>query len=123
VTRAPDNPPAADDDGRAADGGSRPADATFHALARALTDQLDAARRGRMEEVSALADRVDTLLAEARRARPALSEADRQTLFDLHGQVRLALVQQQTELAGRCARLRRGKRGTRAYAASSGSGE
>jgi len=100
----------------------RPAGAVFGALAQALTDQLDAARRGRLEEVSALSQRVDALLAEARGARPALSEADRQTLLDLHGRVRLALVQQQTELAGRRDRLRRGKRSARAYAASSGAG-
>jgi hypothetical protein len=122
VTRTPNNPPPADDDGRAADEGPRPAYATFHALAGALTDQLDAARRGRVEEVAALADRVDALLAEARRTCLALSEAEQQRLRDLHGQVRLALAQQQRELAGRCERLRRGKQGTRAYAASSGSG-
>ncbi|MFO8012984.1 MAG: hypothetical protein R6X20_06720 [Phycisphaerae bacterium] len=122
MTPGPNNTAPADDDGRAADGGSCSADATFHALACALTDQLDAARRGRVEEVAALADRVDALLAEARRTRAALSEAERRTLLDLHGQVRLALAQQQMELADRRERLRRGKRGTRAYAASGGSG-
>lgn len=105
----------ADDDGRT--GGASPsAEATFHALATALTDQLDAARRGRVEEVAVLADRVDALLVEARAAGSALGDADRRRLLALHAQVRLALAQQQTELAARRDRLRAGKRGTRAYA-------
>jgi len=103
-----DAPPSGDSD--------RPADATFHALTRALTDQWEAARDGRLERVAELAEQVDALLAEARKARRELSEADRQALLDQHGRLCLALAQQQSELAGRRQRLRRGRRGARAYA-------
>lgn len=97
------------------------AGATFQALTRALTEQLEAARRGRLEEVETLAGQVDALLAKARRAGAALREADRRRLRNLHEKVRLALAQQQAELADRRAHLRRGKGTVRAYAASSGS--
>jgi len=115
VTRGRDGTGAAGD-------GPAPCASRFQALTRALTDQLDAARRGRLERVAELAQRVDALLAGAREAGPALSDADRQRLLDLHGQVRLTLAQQQTELAGRRQRLKQGKRGARAYAASGGAG-
>jgi hypothetical protein len=115
MTRDPTGTPP-DGGARRTDDGAPSAETVFHALARALTDQLDAARRGRVDEVAALADRVDALLAEAREVRVVLSDADRQRLLDLHGQVRLALAQQQTELAGRRDRLRRGREGARGYA-------
>ncbi len=116
MTRDP-NREVPDDAGAAAHASdASPADATFRALACALSDQLDAARRGRVDDVAALADRVDALIAEARQAGSILRDEDRQRLLDLHGQVRLALAQQQTELADRRDRLRAGRRGTRAYA-------
>lgn len=121
MTRDP-NRETADDAGAGppADDAS-PAGAALRALAQSLSDQLDAARRGRVGDVAALADRVDALIAEVREAGSVLRDADRQRLLDLHGQVRLVLAQQQTELADRRDRLRAGKRGARAYAASGGS--
>ncbi|MEA3367844.1 MAG: hypothetical protein U9R68_07005 [Planctomycetota bacterium] len=120
MTRGRDNAPRTGHDSRPAGDGPAPCASRFQALARALTDQLDAARRGRLERVAELAQRVDALLAGAREAGAALSDADRRRLLDLHGQVRLTLAQQQTELARRRERLKRGKRGARAYAASPG---
>jgi hypothetical protein len=96
-----------------------PAAGSFQALAQALADQLEAARTGRLDRVEELAGRVDALLADARRAGVQASDADRRRLLDLHARVRLALAQQQDELGRRHRLVRRGKRGTRAYAETS----
>lgn len=99
------------------------AGACLQTLARLLADQLDAARRGRLDGVARLAERVDACLADTRRAGVALSDADRRHLLDLHGRVRLALAQQQAEVGRQRERVRKGKRGVGAYAASSGNPE
>ncbi len=97
------------------------ADARVETLVQVLTDQWQAARRGRLDRVGELADRARRLAAEARDAGVRLSEADRRRLLDLHGKVRLALAQQQADLDRRRKRLRRGKGGIRGYAGGTGS--
>jgi len=94
-----------------------PADAAarVQALAAALADQLDAARRGDLDTVERLARRVDALLAGGRAAAGRLDETTRRRLLDLHGRVGLALAQQRQEAAGQRARVAAGKRSTRAY--------
>jgi len=98
----------------------RPANACFDTLVRVLTDQLHAARRGRLDRVRELAEHARTLSAEARDAGLRLPDADRRRLLGLHGKVRLALAQQQADLARRRERLRRGKGGIRGYANDTG---
>jgi len=89
--------------------------ACVQALAAALAEQLDAARRGDLDRVDGLARRVDGLLAESRAAGDRLDEAGRRRLLDLHGQVGLALAQQRKEVAEQRERIAAGKRSARAY--------
>ena len=89
--------------------------ACVQALAAALAEQLDAARRGDLDRVEGLARRVDGLVAEARAAGARLDEAGRRRLLDLHGRVGLALAQQRSEVAEQRERIAGGKRTAQAY--------
>jgi len=92
------------------------------ALAHALAEQLDAARRGRLDGVVEWMERAGALIREVRATGGAASPACRRRLRRLHDQVRLCLAQQQEELARGRARLARGKGTLRSYRQAGGAG-
>ena len=94
----------------------------FAGLVRALADQLDAARRGRLDRVIESMERADALIEQARAAGHAASPARRREVRRLHDQVRLCLAQQHDELMRRRKQLTRGKGTLRAYRKAGGAG-
>jgi len=94
----------------------------FAGLVRALADQLDAARCGRLDRVIESIERADALIEQARAEGHAASPARRREVRRLHDQVRLCLVQQHDELMRRRKKLARGKGTLRTYREAGGAG-
>jgi hypothetical protein len=92
------------------------------ALADALADQLDAARRGHLDRVAESMERADALIREVRSAGCTASPACRRNLRRLQDQIRLCLAQQQDELVRRRAHLKRGKGTLHTYREAAGGG-
>ena len=94
----------------------------FAGLVLALADQLDAARRGRLDRLVESIERADALIEQARAQGHAASPARRREVRRLHDQVRLCLVQQHDELMRRRKKLARGKGTLRTYREAGGAG-